>query len=213
MTDLISNLIHSSGITSSVFPLPSCLQCCGRTMRKQLDNNLSFHKLVAYMIALMTGEWLFSLLQEAALLFLTFWRCRFRFCVDVRCFFLQENFRLGMFRLLKVLCLLCFLPCANSSDSKLISFTDFTPFQEWLWMVGTERVFSPSWWKVKRCVGTRTFALQLKSLVSVHTAFSWFKFVLIEYEAEFTLFAIVQAETKWFVDSLSIIIVKRINRR
>lgn len=25
-------------------------------MRKQLDNNLSFHKLVAYMIALMTGE-------------------------------------------------------------------------------------------------------------------------------------------------------------
>lgn len=34
-------------------------QCCGRTMRKQLDKNLSFHKLVAYMIALMTGE-LFS---------------------------------------------------------------------------------------------------------------------------------------------------------
>lgn len=31
-------------------------QCCGRTMRKQLDKNLSFHKLVAYMIALMTGE-------------------------------------------------------------------------------------------------------------------------------------------------------------
>ncbi|XP_036933136.1 NADPH oxidase 1 [Acanthopagrus latus] len=29
--------------------------CCGRTMRKQLDNNLSFHKLVAYMIALMTA--------------------------------------------------------------------------------------------------------------------------------------------------------------
>lgn len=25
-------------------------------MRKQLDKNLSFHKLVAYMIALMTGE-------------------------------------------------------------------------------------------------------------------------------------------------------------
>uniref|UniRef100_A0A8B9H3J4 FAD-binding FR-type domain-containing protein n=1 Tax=Astyanax mexicanus TaxID=7994 RepID=A0A8B9H3J4_ASTMX len=30
--------------------------CCGRTMRKQLDKNLSFHKLVAYMIALMTGK-------------------------------------------------------------------------------------------------------------------------------------------------------------
>ncbi|XP_070818654.1 NADPH oxidase 1 [Chaetodon trifascialis] len=29
--------------------------CCGRTMRKQLDKNLSFHKLVAYMIALMTA--------------------------------------------------------------------------------------------------------------------------------------------------------------
>ncbi|XP_041846751.1 NADPH oxidase 1 [Melanotaenia boesemani] len=29
--------------------------CCSRTMRKQLDKNLSFHKLVAYMIALMTA--------------------------------------------------------------------------------------------------------------------------------------------------------------
>ncbi|XP_029296857.1 NADPH oxidase 1 [Cottoperca gobio] len=29
--------------------------CCGRTMRKQLDKNLSFHKLVAYTIALMTA--------------------------------------------------------------------------------------------------------------------------------------------------------------
>ncbi|XP_040029411.2 NADPH oxidase 1 [Gasterosteus aculeatus] len=29
--------------------------CCGRTMRKQLDKNISFHKLVAYMIALMTA--------------------------------------------------------------------------------------------------------------------------------------------------------------
>uniref|UniRef100_A0A8C2ES40 NADPH oxidase 1 n=1 Tax=Cyprinus carpio TaxID=7962 RepID=A0A8C2ES40_CYPCA len=29
--------------------------CCGRTMRKQLDKNLTFHKLVAYMIALMTA--------------------------------------------------------------------------------------------------------------------------------------------------------------
>ncbi|KAF6732437.1 NADPH oxidase 1 [Oryzias melastigma] len=28
--------------------------CCSRTMRKQLDQNLTFHKLVAYMIALMT---------------------------------------------------------------------------------------------------------------------------------------------------------------
>uniref|UniRef100_A0A8D3DLG4 NADPH oxidase 1 n=1 Tax=Scophthalmus maximus TaxID=52904 RepID=A0A8D3DLG4_SCOMX len=31
------------------------LMCCGRTMRKQLDKNLSFHKLVAYTIALMTA--------------------------------------------------------------------------------------------------------------------------------------------------------------
>ncbi|KAM8910820.1 NADPH oxidase 1 isoform 2-T2 [Spinachia spinachia] len=31
------------------------LGCCGRTMRKQLDKNISFHKLVAYMIALMTA--------------------------------------------------------------------------------------------------------------------------------------------------------------
>ncbi|XP_041694113.2 cytochrome b-245 heavy chain [Coregonus clupeaformis] len=29
--------------------------CCGRTMRKQLDKNISFHKLVAYMIGLMTA--------------------------------------------------------------------------------------------------------------------------------------------------------------
>ncbi|XP_060935687.1 NADPH oxidase 1 isoform X1 [Limanda limanda] len=29
--------------------------CCGRTVRKQLDKNISFHKLVAYMIALMTA--------------------------------------------------------------------------------------------------------------------------------------------------------------
>ncbi|XP_072292785.1 NADPH oxidase 1 [Eucyclogobius newberryi] len=29
--------------------------CCGRSLRKQLDKNLSFHKLVAYMIALMTA--------------------------------------------------------------------------------------------------------------------------------------------------------------
>ncbi|XP_034037623.1 NADPH oxidase 1 [Thalassophryne amazonica] len=32
----------------------SCM-CCGRSFRKQLDKNLSFHKLVAYMIALMTA--------------------------------------------------------------------------------------------------------------------------------------------------------------
>uniref|UniRef100_A0AAQ5ZD74 FAD-binding FR-type domain-containing protein n=1 Tax=Amphiprion ocellaris TaxID=80972 RepID=A0AAQ5ZD74_AMPOC len=31
------------------------LGCCSRTMRKQLDKNLSFHKLVAYTIALMTA--------------------------------------------------------------------------------------------------------------------------------------------------------------
>nr|XP_015207190.1 PREDICTED: NADPH oxidase 1 isoform X2 [Lepisosteus oculatus] len=29
--------------------------CCGRSMRKQLDKNLTFHKLTAYMIALMTA--------------------------------------------------------------------------------------------------------------------------------------------------------------
>ncbi|XP_041929796.1 NADPH oxidase 1 [Alosa sapidissima] len=29
--------------------------CCGRTMRKQIDHNISFHKLVAYMIGLMTA--------------------------------------------------------------------------------------------------------------------------------------------------------------
>ncbi|CAL8263260.1 unnamed protein product [Lota lota] len=29
--------------------------CCGRTMRKELDKNISFHKLVAYMIGLMTA--------------------------------------------------------------------------------------------------------------------------------------------------------------
>uniref|UniRef100_A0AAR2ISC2 FAD-binding FR-type domain-containing protein n=1 Tax=Pygocentrus nattereri TaxID=42514 RepID=A0AAR2ISC2_PYGNA len=34
--------------------------CCGRTMRKQLDKNLTFHKLVAYMIALMTGNCCFK---------------------------------------------------------------------------------------------------------------------------------------------------------
>ncbi|XP_062332180.1 NADPH oxidase 1 [Osmerus eperlanus] len=35
--------------------LRGSLMCCGRTMRKQLDNNLSFHKMVAYMIGLMTA--------------------------------------------------------------------------------------------------------------------------------------------------------------
>ncbi|XP_076148332.1 NADPH oxidase 1 [Alosa pseudoharengus] len=29
--------------------------CCGRTMRKQIDHNISFHKLAAYMIGLMTA--------------------------------------------------------------------------------------------------------------------------------------------------------------
>lgn len=33
-------------------------------MRKQLDKNLSFHKLVAYMIALMTGETSFFCWRE-----------------------------------------------------------------------------------------------------------------------------------------------------
>uniref|UniRef100_A0A3P8UTD4 NADPH oxidase 1 n=1 Tax=Cynoglossus semilaevis TaxID=244447 RepID=A0A3P8UTD4_CYNSE len=37
--------------------------CCGRTIRKQLDKNLTFHKLVAYMIGLMTGEPSFFLLH------------------------------------------------------------------------------------------------------------------------------------------------------
>lgn len=32
------------------------VQKCSRTMRKQLDKNLTFHKLVAYMIGAMTGE-------------------------------------------------------------------------------------------------------------------------------------------------------------
>uniref|UniRef100_A0A667ZMJ7 NADPH oxidase 1 n=1 Tax=Myripristis murdjan TaxID=586833 RepID=A0A667ZMJ7_9TELE len=35
--------------------LRGSFMCCGRTMRKQLDKNLSFHKLVAYMIGLMTA--------------------------------------------------------------------------------------------------------------------------------------------------------------
>ncbi|XP_070692708.1 NADPH oxidase 1 [Pempheris klunzingeri] len=35
--------------------LRGSFMCCGRSMRKQLDKNLSFHKLVAYMIALMTA--------------------------------------------------------------------------------------------------------------------------------------------------------------
>uniref|UniRef100_A0A8C2WLY8 NADPH oxidase 1 n=1 Tax=Cyclopterus lumpus TaxID=8103 RepID=A0A8C2WLY8_CYCLU len=36
------------------------LVCCSRTMRKQLDKNLSFHKLVAYTIALMTAVHMIS---------------------------------------------------------------------------------------------------------------------------------------------------------
>ncbi|KAG7266516.1 hypothetical protein CRUP_036532 [Coryphaenoides rupestris] len=35
--------------------LRGSFMCCGRTMRKQLDKNISFHKLVAYMIGLMTA--------------------------------------------------------------------------------------------------------------------------------------------------------------
>ncbi|XP_051981056.1 cytochrome b-245 heavy chain-like [Xyrauchen texanus] len=35
--------------------LRGSFMCCGRTMRKQLDKNMTFHKLVAYMIALMTA--------------------------------------------------------------------------------------------------------------------------------------------------------------
>ncbi|KAI7801796.1 NADPH oxidase 1 [Triplophysa rosa] len=35
--------------------LRGSFMCCERTMRKQLDKNLTFHKLVAYMIALMTA--------------------------------------------------------------------------------------------------------------------------------------------------------------
>lgn len=31
-------------------------QCCRRTLRKQLDHNLTFHKLVAYALALLTGS-------------------------------------------------------------------------------------------------------------------------------------------------------------
>lgn len=32
------------------------LQCCSRTAARQLDRNITFHKLVAYMIAFHTGE-------------------------------------------------------------------------------------------------------------------------------------------------------------
>ncbi|KAJ8397998.1 hypothetical protein AAFF_G00433450 [Aldrovandia affinis] len=35
--------------------LRGSFMCCGRSMRKQLDKNLTFHKLVAYMIGLMTA--------------------------------------------------------------------------------------------------------------------------------------------------------------
>ncbi|KAJ8351183.1 hypothetical protein SKAU_G00226590 [Synaphobranchus kaupii] len=35
--------------------LRGSFMCCGRSMRKQLDKNISFHKLVAYMIGLMTA--------------------------------------------------------------------------------------------------------------------------------------------------------------
>uniref|UniRef100_A0A3B5MEA7 NADPH oxidase 1 n=1 Tax=Xiphophorus couchianus TaxID=32473 RepID=A0A3B5MEA7_9TELE len=38
---------------------------CSRTMRKQLDKNLTFHKLVAYMIALMTGELMHPFLNQS----------------------------------------------------------------------------------------------------------------------------------------------------
>jgi len=33
-----------------------CSQCCSRTAARQLDRNLTFHKLVAYMIAFHTGS-------------------------------------------------------------------------------------------------------------------------------------------------------------
>ncbi|XP_010901663.1 NADPH oxidase 1 [Esox lucius] len=39
--------------------------CCGRTIRKQLDKNISFHKLVAYMIALMTAVHIIAHLVNA----------------------------------------------------------------------------------------------------------------------------------------------------
>lgn len=35
--------------------LSVCIQCCSRTAARQLDRNLTFHKLVAYMIAFHTG--------------------------------------------------------------------------------------------------------------------------------------------------------------
>lgn len=41
-----------------LIPIPTPLpvpQCCRRTLRKQLDHNLTFHKLVAYTLALLTG--------------------------------------------------------------------------------------------------------------------------------------------------------------
>ncbi|KAG9338637.1 hypothetical protein JZ751_025475 [Albula glossodonta] len=36
--------------------LRGSVMCCGRSLRKQLDKNLTFHKLVAYMIGLMTDD-------------------------------------------------------------------------------------------------------------------------------------------------------------
>lgn len=50
-----TGLLISSNAERCTLPF----QCCGRSARKQLDKNLSFHKLVAYMIGLMTGELLF----------------------------------------------------------------------------------------------------------------------------------------------------------
>lgn len=52
-------------VAQPAWPSPSCpiltpscclsLQCCRRTLRKQLDHNLTFHKLVGYALALLTG--------------------------------------------------------------------------------------------------------------------------------------------------------------
>ncbi|KAK7922506.1 hypothetical protein WMY93_009408 [Mugilogobius chulae] len=46
--------------------------CCGRSMRKQLDKNLSFHKLVAYMIALMTAVHMHYSVKFGRLKYLTY---------------------------------------------------------------------------------------------------------------------------------------------
>lgn len=46
-------IAHCSNVAVSVSLV--CIQYCSRTAARQLDRNLTFHKLVAYMIAFHTG--------------------------------------------------------------------------------------------------------------------------------------------------------------